>query len=147
MSKGKVTPPEVVEKIKVCVASGLSYLETARLNGVADSTVHTIMKRVFADEKEAKEFEKLKEQKKREMQSQAEKDFDKQMKASFEKLFTKSMKVIEKGFEDNIVTPKDAMVILGTSFDKRQVLVGGKTANVGISFEDVLKEINKGNEY
>lgn len=147
MGKGKAIPPEVVEKIKVSVASGFSYTQTANELQIPVNTISTIMKRIREDEELSKEFEELKAKKKKEMQLQAEKDFDKQMKESFEKLFTKSMKVIEKGFEDNIVTPKDAMIILGTSFDKRQVLTGGKTANVGITYEEVMQKINEGNEF
>ncbi len=145
--RGKALPPEVVEKIKVCVASGMSYLETSRVNGVADSTVHDVMNRVFADKEETKRFEKLREKKKREIEKKANDDFDKMMKKSFEELFEGSVKVIKRAINEEKLTPREAVTILGTTFDKRQVMTGGKTANVGLSFEDVMKEINKGSEY
>lgn len=147
MSKGKVTPPEVVEKIKVCVASGMSYLETARINGVADSTVHAIMKRVFSDEKQTKRFEKLKEQKQSEMQSKANKDFDAMMKKNFETLMERSVGVINSAIDNNTLTPSDAIKIVGITFDKRQIMSGGKTQNIGLSYDEVLKKINEGSEF
>ncbi len=147
MPKGKKIPPEVVEKVIVCVASGMSYLETSRVNGVADSSVHKIMERVYSDEKEKARFESLKEKKKKEMEEQANSDFDKMMKASFEELFQGSVKVIKRAIDEDKLTPREAVTILGTTFDKRQVMTGGKTANVGLSFEDVLVEINKGEQY
>ena len=145
--RGKALPPEVVEKIKVCVASGMSYLETSRVNGVADSTVHDVMNRVFADKEETKRFEKLREKKKREIEKKANDDFDKMMKKSFEELFEGSVKVIKRAINEEKLTPREAVTILGTTFDKRQVMTGGKTANVGLSFDEVMKEINKGSEY
>ena len=145
--RGKALPPEVVEKIKVCVASGMSYLETSRVNGVADSTVHDVMNRVFADKEETKRFEKLREKKKREIEKKANDDFDKMMKKSFEELFEGSVKVIRRAINEDKLTPREAVTILGTTFDKRQVMTGGKTANVGLSFDEVMKEINKGSEY
>jgi predicted aldo/keto reductase-like oxidoreductase len=147
VQRGKKLAPEVVEKIKVCMASGMSYIETARVNGVADSTVHTIMKRILADKDENEKFEKLKVKKKKEMEEQANSDFDKMMKASFEELFQGSVKVIKRAIDEDKLTPREAVTILGTTFDKRQVMTGGKTANVGLSFEDVLGEINKGEQY
>lgn len=147
MPKGKKIPPEVVEKVIVCVASGMSYLETSRVNGVADSSVHKIMERVYSDEKEKARFESLKEKKKKEMEEQANSDFDKMMKESFEELFQGSVKVIKRAIDEDKLTPREAVTILGTTFDKRQVMTGGKTANVGLSFEDVLGEINKGEQY
>ena len=145
--RGKALPPEVVEKIKVCVASGMSYLETSRVNGVADSTVHDVMNRVFADKEETKRFEKLREKKKKEIEKKANDDFDKMMKKNFEELFEGSVKVIKRAINEEKLTPREAVSILGVTFDKRQVMTGGKTANVGLSFEDVMKEINKGSEY
>ena len=147
MAKGKVTPPEMVEKIKVCVASGMSYLETARVNGIADSTVHMVMKRVLSNEEQKARFEKLKEQKQNEMQAQANKDFDKMMKERFENLMEKSVNVINKAIDEEKMTPSDAIRTVGILFDKRQVMTGGKTANVGISFEEVMQKINEGNEF
>lgn len=147
MPKGCKIPPEVVEKVIVCVASGMSYLETSRINGIADSSVHKIMERVFSDEKEKARFETLKEKKKREIEEKANKDFDKMMKKSFEELFEGSVKVIKRAFDEDKLTPREAVTILGTTFDKRQIMSGGKTANVGLSFEDVLKEINRGEQY
>lgn len=147
MSKGKVTPPEVVEKIKLCVACGISYMETSRVCGVADSTVHAIMKRINENEDEKVAFEKLKEQKQREFQEKANADFDVMMKDTFEKLMTRSAKVIDKAIDENKLTPSDAIKIVGITFDKRQVMTGGKTANIGVSYEEVLKEIQKGDEY
>lgn len=147
MPKGKAIPPEVVEKVIVCVASGMSYLETSRVNRIADSSVHKIMERVFADEKETQRFEKLKEKKKKEIEEKANKDFDKMMKKSFEELFEGSVRVIKKAIDEEKLTPREAVTILGTTFDKRQVMSGGKTANIGLSFEEVLNEINKGNEF
>jgi hypothetical protein len=147
MSKGKVTPPEIVEKIKLCVASGISYMETSRICGVADSTVHTIMNRINSSEEERVAFEKLKEQKQREFKEKANKDFDAMMKDTFEKLMTRSAKVIDKAIDEDKLSPSDAIKIVGITFDKRQVMTGGKTANVGLSFDDLLKEINKGDEF
>ena len=147
MSKGKVTPPEVVEKVKLCVACGISYLETSRICGIADSTVHAIMKRVNESEEEREAFAKLKEQKQREFRETANKEFDSMMKDTFERLMTKSAKVIDKAIDEDKLSPSDAIKIVGITFDKRQVMTGGKTANVGISYEEILKEIHKGEEY
>jgi tRNA(Met) C34 N-acetyltransferase TmcA len=105
------------------------------------------MNRVFADKEETKRFEKLREKKKKEIEEKANKDFDKMMKKSFEELFEGSVKVIKRAINEEKLTPREAVTILGTTFDKRQVMTGGKTANVGLSFEDVMKEINKGSEY
>lgn len=147
MSKGKVTPPEVVEKIKLCVACGVSYMETSRICGVADSTVHAIMKKINENEDERVAFEKLKEQKQREFKEKANAEFDEMMKDTFEKLMTRSAKVIDKAIDENKLTPSDAIKIVGITFDKRQIMTGGKTQNISITYEDILKEINKGEEY
>lgn len=149
MGKGKALPPEVVEQIKVSIASGMNYTQTANELQVPVNTISTIMKRIREDEELSKEFEELKAKKKKEMQAQAEKDFDKKMNESFKRLFEKSMQVIEEGFEEKLVTPKDAMIILGTSFDKRRLLMGQKTSDVAVqvSYEEVLKKINEGSEF
>ena len=145
--RNRAIPPEVVEKIIVCKASGMTNVDTARKNGVAESSVRAIMARVHADENESKRFAKLCEQKKKDLEKQANDDFDKMMKKSFEELFEGSVKVIKRAINEEKLTPREAVTILGTTFDKRQVMTGGKTANVGLSFEDVMKEINKGSEY
>lgn len=148
MAKGVATPPEVIEKIKLCRAIGMSLSETAKfVGGIPDNTVFTVMKRILSDPEQAKEFEELKERKKKELQEQANKEFDETMKESFESLFQRSVKVIHKAIDNDKLSPRDAVAVMGTTFDKRQILTGGKTARVGLSFEEVLKEINKGNEY
>ena len=147
MAKGASTTPEIVEKIKLCRAIGMSYAETGRFVGVPDNTVFTIMKRITSDPKLNKEFEELKERKKKEFQEKPNKEFDEAVKTSFETLFNRSVKVINKAIDEDKLSPHDAVVVMGTTFDKRQILTGGKTASVGLSFDEVLKEINKGNEY
>ena len=146
--KGSTTPPEIVEKIKLCRAIGMSYSETARfVGGIPDNTVFTVMKKIMSDPEKKKEFEELKERKKKELEEQANQEFDKTMKESFENLFTRSINVINKAIDEDKLSPRDATILMGTTFDKRQVLTGGKTANVGVSFEQLLEEVNKGNEY
>ena len=148
MAKGVATPPEVVEKIKLCRAIGMSLSETAKfVGGIPDNTVFTVMKRILSDPEQAKEFEELKARKKKELQEQANREFDETMKESFESLFQRSVKVIHKAIDNDKLSPRDAVAVMGTTFDKRQILTGGKTASVGLSFDEVLKEINKGNEY
>lgn len=148
MAKGVATPPEVVEKIKLCRAIGMSLSETAKfVGGIPDNTVFTVMKRILSDPEQAKEFEELKARKKKELQEEANKEFDETMKESFESLFQRSVKVIHKAIDNDKLSPRDAVAVMGTTFDKRQILTGGKTASVGLSFDEVLKEINKGNEY
>ncbi len=148
MAKGVATPPEVIEKIKLCRAIGMSLSETAKfVGGIPDNTVFTVMKRILSDPEQAKEFEELKERKKKELQEQANREFDETMKESFESLFQRSVKVIHKAIDNDKLSPRDAVAVMGTTFDKRQILTGGKTASVGLSFDEVLKEINKGNEY
>ena len=148
MAKGVATPPEVVEKIKLCRAIGMSLSETAKfVGGIPDNTVFTVMKRILSDPEQAKEFEELKARKKKELQEQANREFDETMKESFESLFNRSVKVIHKAIDDDKLSPRDAVTVMGTTFDKRQVLTGGKTANIGINFDEVLGVINKGEEY
>ncbi len=148
MAKGVATPPEVVEKIKLCRAIGMSLSETAKfVGGIPDNTVFTVMKRILSDPEQAKEFEELKARKKKELQECADKEFSETMKESFESLFKRSVKVIHKAIDNDKLSPRDAVAVMGTTFDKRQILTGGKTASVGLSFDEVLKEINKGNEY
>lgn len=147
MAKGSKTSPEVVEKIKLCRATGMSYAETARFCGVGDNTVFMIMKRITGDPKQNKEFEELCVQKKRELSENASKEFDESIKASLEKLFKKSVKVIDKAIDENKLSPRDAVSVMGTTFDKRQILTGGKTANVGVTFDEILDKINNGDEY
>lgn len=148
MAKGVATPPEVVEKIKLCRAIGMSLSETAKfVGGIPDNTVFTVMKRILSDPEQAKEFEELKARKKKELQEEANREFDETMKESFESLFRRSVKVIHKAIDNDKLSPRDAVAVMGTTFDKRQILTGGKTASVGLSFDEVLKEINKGNEY
>lgn len=148
MAKGVATPPEVVEKIKLCRAIGMSFSETAKfVGGIPDNTVFTVMKRILSDPEQAKEFEELKARKKKELQEEANREFDETMKESFESLFQRSVKVIHKAIDNDKLSPRDAVAVMGTTFDKRQILTGGKTASVGLSFDEVLKEINKGNEY
>jgi predicted transcriptional regulator len=145
--KGQKTDIAVKEQIKHLMASGKTQSETARLVGVADSTVYNYMNKLLSTEEGRNEFEKLKNEKKEKMKEQVEKEFSKSMKETFENLFRKSANVITRAIDEDKLSPRDAITILGTTFDKRQILTGGKTANVGLSFEDVLKEINKGNEY
>ena len=148
MAKGVATSPEIIEKIKLCRAIGMSLSETAKfVGGIPDNTVFTVMKRILSDPEQAKEFEELKARKKKEFQEQANKEFDESMKESFESLFTRSVKDIHKAIDEDKLSPRDAVTILGTTFDKRQVMTGGKTANVNIRFEEVLKKINEGKEY
>ena len=148
MPKGVATPPEVVEKIKLCRAIGMSLTETAKFcGGIPDNTVFTVMKKILSDPVKAKEFEQLKAQKKKEFQEQANKEFNETMKESFENLFSRSVKVINKAIDEDKLSPHDAVVIMGTTFDKRQILTGGKTANVGLTYEEVMQEINKGKEF
>ena len=148
MAKGVATPPEVIEKIKLCRAIGMSLSETAKfVGGIPDNTVFTVMKRILSDPEQAKEFEELKARKKKELQEQADKEFNETMKESFESLFNRSVKVIHKAIDNDKLSPRDAVAVMGTTFDKRQVLTGGKTANIGVSYEEIMKEINKGNEY
>ncbi len=148
MAKGVATPPEVIEKIKLCRAIGMSLSETAKfVGGIPDNTVFTVMKRILSDPEQAKEFEELKARKKKELQEEANREFDETMKESFESLFQRSVKVIHKAIDNDKLSPRDAVAVMGTTFDKRQILTGGKTASVGLSFDEVLKEINKGNEY
>lgn len=148
MAKGVATPPEVIEKIKLCRAIGMSLSETAKfVGGIPDNTVFTVMKRILSDPEQAKEFEELKARKKKELQEQANREFDETMKESFESLFQRSVKVIHKAIDNDKLSPRDAVAVMGTTFDKRQILTGGKTASVGLSFDEVLKEINKGNQY
>ena len=145
--KGKATPPEVIEKIKVAIAMGYSEMEVGRQCGVANTTVHTIMDRIYKDEVENKKFEELRKQKQEEMQRKASEDFDKQMNETFEDLFEKAKTVISNAYEQGVLSPRDALTLLGVSFDKRQLLKGKSTSNVSVSFDDILKEINKGNEF
>lgn len=146
--KGKKTSPEMVEKIKLCIASGMSYADTSRLLGIGDTTAYMVMKKINSDPKQKEEFEELKVKKKKEMQEQASKEFDATMKESFERLFNRSVEVIDEAMDKNLVSPRDAITILGTTFDKRQVLQGKTTSNVGIvDYEKLMQEINKGNEY
>ena len=148
MAKGVATPPEVVEKIKLCRAIGMSLSETAKfVGGIPDNTVFTVMKRILSDPEQATEVEELKARKKKELQEEANREFDETMKESFESLFQRSVKVIHKAIDNDKLSPRDAVAVMGTTFDKRQILTGGKTASVGLSFDEVLKEINKGNEY
>ena len=148
MAKGVATPPEVVEKIKLCRAIGMSLSETANfVGGIQYNNVFTVMKRILSDPEQAKEFEELKARKKKELQEEADKEFSETMKESFESLFHRSVKVIHKAIDNDKLSPRDAVAVMGTTFDKRQILTGGKTASVGLSFDEVLKEINKGNEY
>ena len=148
MAKGVATPPEVIEKIKLCRAIGMSLSETAKfVGGIPDNTVFTVMKRILSDPEQAKEFEELKERKKKELQEQANREFDETMKESFESLFQRSVKVIHKAIDNDKLSPRDAVAVMGTTFDKRQILTGGKTANIGVSYDEVMKAINKGDEY
>lgn len=147
MPKGVPTPPEVVEKIKVCLASGMTYSEVARIHGMDVSTVTRLHSRLLKNEDEARKFKELQEKKKKEMEEQANKDFDVMMKKSFEDLFKGSVKVIKKAMDEEKLSPREAVTILGTTFDKRQIMTGGKTQNISITYEDILKEINKGEEY
>ena len=147
MPKGSTTPPEIVEKIKLCRAIGMSYMGTARACGIGDTTVHAVMGRIMKNPKTKEEFEKLCEDKQKELREQANKDFDALMKYEFEMLFKKSVSVINKAIDENKLSPRDAVTVMGTTFDKRQVLTGGKTANIGLSYDEVMKAINKGNEY
>ena len=126
----------------------MSLSETAKfVGGIPDNTVFTVMKRILSDPEQAKEFEELKARKKKELQEEANREFDETMKESFESLFQRSVKVIHKAIDNDKLSPRDAVAVMGTTFDKRQILTGGKTASVGLSFDEVLKEINKGNEY
>jgi serine/threonine protein phosphatase PrpC len=148
MPKGVATPPEVVEKIKLCRAIGMSLTETAKFcGGIPDTTVFMVMKKILSNPETAKEFEELKAQKKKEFQDQANQEFNETIKESFENLFKRSVKVINKAIDEDKLSPHDAVVVMGTTFDKRQVLTGGKTANVGITYEEVLNAINKGDEF
>ena len=148
MAKGVATPPEVIEKIKLCRAIGMSLSETAKfVGGIPDNTVFTVMKRILSDPEQAKEFEELKTRKKKELQEEANREFDETMKESFESLFQRSVKVIHKAIDNDKLSPRDAVAVMGTTFDKRQILTGGKTANIGVSYDEVLKAINKGDEY
>lgn len=148
MAKGQNTTPEIVEKIKLCKATGMTDPETARAcGGIPTNTVYTVMKRIKSDPKQAEEFERLKARKKKELQEKAEKDFDKTMKVKLENLFNRSVEVINEAIDNQQLTPRDAVTIMGTTFDKRQVLTGGKTANIGVSYEEILREIQKGDEY
>ena len=148
MPKGVATSPEVIEKIKLCRAIGMSLSETAKfVGGIPDNTVFTVMKRILSDPEQAREFEELKERKKKEFQEQANKEFDETMKESFESLFNRSVKVIHKAIDEDKLSARDAVTIMGTTFDKRQVLTGGKTANIGVSYDEILREIQKGDEY
>jgi hypothetical protein len=69
------------------------------------------------------------------------------MDETFVDLFKKSKDVISSAYSEKLLTPKDAITILGIAFDKRQILKGKSTSNVTVNFEDLLKEINKGNEF
>jgi hypothetical protein len=145
--KGSNTPPELVEKIKLCRATGMSYAETGKFVGLSDNTVFMVMKKVMSNPETAKEFEELKARKKKELQDQAEVEFNESMKEKFEKLFNRSVDVINKAIDENNLSPRDAVTVMGTTFDKRQVLTGGKTANIGVSYDEVMQALNKGDEY
>lgn len=148
MSKGVATPPEVIEKIKLCRAIGMSLSETAKfVGGIPENTVFTVMKRITSDPELNKEYEELKARKKKEFQELADKEFNETMKESFENLFSRSVRVINKAIDEDKLSPRDAVTVMGTTFDKRQVLTGGKTANIGVNFDEVLRAINKGEEY
>ncbi len=145
--KGQKTDVEVVEKIKHLMASGKTQRETARLCGVADSTVYKTLNKLLSTEEGRKEYESLEKEKKKKLQEEADKEFNKTMKQSFERLFNKSVKVIDKAIDDNTLSAREAITLMGTTFDKHNLMGGGKTANVNISFDEVLEKINEGNEY
>lgn len=145
--KGQKTDVEVVEKIKCLMASGKTQSETARLCGIADNTVKNIMNKLLSTEEGKQEFAKLQKEKKKQLQEEVDKEFKKTMKESFERLFNKSIRVIDKAIDENTLSPREAITLMGTTFDKHNLMAGGKTANVNISFDEVLEKINEGNEY
>lgn len=145
--KGKKTPTAIKEKVILCRASGMSWSEIAKECEMAETTAFCIMEKYLSDENNAKEFEELKERKKREYKAQAEEDFNRTMKKTLETLFTKSAERVNKALDDGSITTKEALTALGISFDKRQIVTGGATQNVNLKFEDLLEKINEGNEY
>lgn len=145
--KGQKTDVAVIEKIKHLMASGKTQSETARLCGVSDNTVCNAMKKLLSTEEGKEEFARLEKEKKKKLLEHTEKEFEKTMKESFKRLFNKSVKVIDKAIDENILSPREAITLMGTTFDKHNLMGGGRTANVNISFDEVLEKINEGNEY
>ena len=145
--KGQRTDVRAVEKVKHLMATGISQSECAKLCGLSDSTIYGIMRKWLSTEEGKAEYEKLKEEKKKKLQEHTEKEFEKTMKESFERLFNKSVKVIDKAIDEDKISPRDAITVMGTTFDKRQIMTGKSTQNINLNFEDLLEKINEGNEY
>ena len=144
--QGKKTPIEVREKVILCRASGMGWTEIAEKCNIPDATAYKIVTKYLADEKNVEEFKKLEEQQKK-IREEATKKFNESMIATFEELFTKSARVVNKALDEGTITTKEALTTIGITFDKRQIATGKSTQNINLNFEDLLEKINEGNEY
>ena len=145
--KGKKTPTAIKEKVILCRASGLSISETSKLCDVGQSTVCEIMNKYLSSDENRKEFEQLKITKQKEFKEEANRSFNESMIETFETLFTKASKVVNKALDEGKITTKEALTTIGITFDKRQIATGKSTQNINLNFEDLLEKINEGNEY
>ena len=126
MAKGKKTPPEVKYQIMLSWAVTDNFAETARELGLPVKTVEKVVK----DNRDKDEFKVLLREKRELMVEDAT------------RIMQKALKRLEADIDDEEkdIPVNQLTTVFGTLFDKRALMEGKSTVNVGLmSREDVEK--------
>lgn len=130
MGAGKALDDKTKEKIKALLATGISKNQVAEKVKVSWATVDKVSK------EDPGEFEELREQKRTE--------FINKIWANMEDAIQLGHTMIIEAKENKREIPLSHIsTYVGTLYDKQALMTGGKTADIGLSFEDQLRDIIK----
>lgn len=134
--QGQKLTDELKEQIRAHLVLGDNKNDVAKKLNVSWSTVDKIAKDIESKPEENEKFEKLREDKKIRL---IEKLWDNIVDAS--ELGHSMILEAKEGRRD--IPLGQVSTYLGTIYDKHALMTGGKTADVGLSFEDQLRSIIK----
>lgn len=136
--QGQKLTDELKEQIRAHLVLSDNTSEIAKTHGVSWATVQKIAKEIKATPEENEKFEKLRDDKKEMVITK--------IWEGFMNGVTLGNKMIDEALEGKRDIPLNQLSTYnGTMFDKHALMTGGKTANVGLSYEDELAKILGGN--
>lgn len=132
--QGQKLTDEMKEQIRAHLVLGDNKNEIAKTLGVSWSTVDKVAKEVANNPEEKEEFEKLRDDKKQQM---IETVWNSMMKAA-----TLGDRLVQEALDMKRDIPLNHIsTYYGTMYDKHALMTGGKTADIGLSYEEQLKRL------
>lgn len=132
--QGQKLTDELKERIRAALVQTENKNEIAKAFNVSWSTVDKLAKEISGSPEKEKEFEKLRDDKKKRL---IDKLWDNIIDAS--ELGHAMIIEAKEGKRD--IPLGQVSTYLGTIYDKHALMTGGKTQDIGLSYEEQLKKI------